>query len=67
MLDAYGWDDIAPECEFLMDYEVDDDASGRKKKPWRYRWPDAVHDEVLARLLELNYRRAEEEQRERHT
>jgi hypothetical protein len=32
---------------------------GDKKKP--YRWPDDVHDEVLARLLELNAERAREE------
>ena len=37
-------------------------ASGRgRKKPWRYRWVDEVRDEVLARLLELNKKRAEEE------
>ena len=37
-------------------------ASTRKKKlPWRYCWPEAVHDEVLARLLDLNQERYEEE------
>jgi hypothetical protein len=65
ILDAYGWTDIKPTCEFLLDYEVeDDDEEGgkrKKKKPWRYRWPDEVRDEVLARLLELNRQRAEEE------
>jgi hypothetical protein len=63
VLDAYGWTDIPTECEFLLDYEVEDDEAGsrRKKKPWRYRWPDEVHDEVLARLLDLNQKRAEEE------
>ena len=35
--------------------------SRRRKKPWRYRWPDDVRDEVLARLLELNATRAEQE------
>ena len=34
-----------------------------KKKPWRYRWPDDVRDEVLARLIELNAERAKAEQR----
>ena len=34
---------------------------GRRKKPYRYRWPDAVRDEVLARLLALNAERAEAE------
>jgi hypothetical protein len=33
----------------------------RRKKPWRYRWPDEVRDEVLARLLKLNAERAEQE------
>jgi len=34
---------------------------GKGKLPWRYRWPEATHDEVLARLLDLNQKRAEEE------
>lgn len=64
VLDAYGWTDIPTDCEFLLDYEVDDEeGSSRRKKPWRYRWPDDVHDEVLARLLALNAERAAEEQR----
>ena len=42
VLDAYGWTDIPTACEFLLDYEVDEEESGRRKKPWRYRWPDEV-------------------------
>jgi hypothetical protein len=64
VLDAYGWTDLKPTCEFLLDYEEDEDGSGggrRCKKPWRYRWPDDCRDEVLARLLKLNRQRAEEE------
>ena len=61
VLDAYGWTDIPTDCEFLLEYEDDEEDSSRKKKPWRYRWPDAVHDEVLARLFELNRQRAEQE------
>jgi hypothetical protein len=69
VLEAYGWHDLAETatCDFLLDYEVDeddDDASSsrrQKKKPWRYRWPDDFRDEVLARLLELNKQRAEQE------
>ena len=34
---------------------------GKSKLPWRYRWPEATHDEVLARLLDLNQKRHEEE------
>ena len=64
-MDAYGWTDLKPRCDFLLDYEEEDDeAEGggrRRKKPWRYRWPDEFRDEVLARLLELNKRRAEQE------
>ncbi|PZU98521.1 MAG: SAM-dependent methyltransferase [Cyanobium sp.] len=33
----------------------------RKKLPWRYRWPDEVRDDVLARLLALNAERYAEE------
>jgi hypothetical protein len=70
VLTAYGWTDLLPKCacEFLLDYEDDESESAteesggrKKKKPWRYRWPDEVRDEVLARLLKLNAERAEEE------
>lgn len=62
VLDAYGWNDIPTDCEFLLDFEIEDEEEwGNKKKPWRFRWPDAVHDEVLARLLELNAERARKE------
>ena len=61
VLAAYGWRDIAPDCEFLLDYAIDEEEWGQKKKPWRYRWPDATRDEVLARLLALNAERAEAE------
>ncbi|WP_448600128.1 type IIL restriction-modification enzyme MmeI [Thermoleptolyngbya sp.] len=71
VLDAYGWHDIPTTCEFRLDYDDEDaltpdPSPGRrggkgKKKPWRYRWPEEVHDEVLARLLKLNQERAEEE------
>ena len=68
VLTAYGWADLLPRCtcEFLLDYEDEEDdepATGKrkKKKPWRYRWPDEVRDEVLARLLTLNATRHAEE------
>jgi len=61
VLDAYGWMDIPTDCEFLLDYEIDEEIWGNKKKPYRYRWPDEIHDEVLARLLDLNAKRYEEE------
>lgn len=61
VLDAYGWHDIPTDCEFLLDYEIDEETWGKKKKPYRYRWPDAVHDEVLARLLDLNQQRYQQE------
>jgi hypothetical protein len=58
---AYGWGDIETDCEFLLDYEIAEEAWGDRKKPYRYRWPDKVRDEVLARLLHLNAQRAKEE------
>lgn len=62
VLDAYGWTDIRPTCEFDLEWEDDEaENSRRRKKPWRYRWPEPIRDEVLARLLALNARRAEEE------
>lgn len=61
VLDAYGWYDIPNDCDFFLDYEIDEETWGTKKKPYRYRWPDEVQDEVLARLLALNKKRAEEE------
>jgi hypothetical protein len=38
-------------------------STGKRKLPWRYKWPTATHDEVLARLLELNQQRYLEEKR----
>lgn len=64
VLGAYGWTDIPTTCEFVPEFddEEDEDENGRpRRKKYRYRWPDEVRDEVLARLLELNRRRAIEE------
>ena len=61
VLDAYSWDDIPTDCDFLLDYEIDQEKWGKRKKPYRYRWPDEIRDEVLARLLALNAERAREE------
>jgi hypothetical protein len=65
VLDAYGWHDLKPECGFLPEFseEAHEEPSGRPRRQpkFRYRWPDQIHDEVLARLLELNRTRAEEE------
>ena len=63
VLDAYGWSDISTDCEFLLDYEIDEETRGNRKKPYRYRWPDDIRNEVLARLLELNGEFAAEEAR----
>jgi hypothetical protein len=65
VLDAYGWSDIPTDCDFILDYEEEEDTENsrgrQKKKPWRYRWREEIHDEVLARLLDLNQKRAEAE------
>ena len=77
LLDAYGWTDISTDCDFLLDYAIEEaepsagahgkplaSTAGARKKPYRYRWPDTVRDDVLARLLELNTTRAAEEAHE---
>lgn len=67
VLAAYGWNNIQPQCEFLLDYEDEEEddeetsAKRQRKKPYRYRWNEATHDEVLARLLDLNQKRYEQE------
>lgn len=63
VLGAYGWTDIEPVCEFFpeFDEEDEDDSSspGRVRQvKHRYRWPEYIHDEILARLLALNVKRA---------
>ena len=60
LLGAYGWTDIPTRCEFLPEYETNDDASWRTGR-YRLRWPSGVRDSVLARLLELNGTRTSEE------
>ena len=59
VLRAYGWDDLDPEPVFEREWEGYEE---EKPGPWRYRWPEADRDEVLARLLRLNAERAAEEQ-----
>lgn len=65
VLSAYGWFDIHTDCKFVLDYEIDEQEWGHRRKPYRYRWPNEVRDEVLARLLELNAHRAELEAKRR--
>ena len=63
MLDAYGWHDLRPVPAFFPEFDEEEDEDGwhlarAKPKKHRYRWPDEMHDEVLARLLALNLERA---------
>jgi hypothetical protein len=44
---VYGWRDIAPVADFF-------ELQIGSKPAWRYRWPDGLRDDVLARLLALN-------------
>ncbi len=65
---------LPPNVPILLDgrpVEKNDEAAafdslvrtGRRKLPWRYKWSEAIHDEVLARLLDLNQQRHLEEVR----
>lgn len=59
VLAAYGWTDLAPAPEFLLEYEIDESTwSPRRRKPYRLRYPTPLHDTLLSRLLELNARRS---------
>jgi hypothetical protein len=51
----YFFPDAASACRFQSHIKKD----GKGKLPWRYRWPDEVRDDILARLLALNAQRAE--------
>ena len=48
-------------CTFEAQVRAYGAVKGKKKLPWRYRWPEAVRDDVLARLLALNAERYAEE------
>ena len=61
VLDAYGWHDIKTDCDFFPDYTEEDEDGNEVEKSIRYRWPDEVRDEVLARLLDLNAKYHEED------
>jgi methylase of polypeptide subunit release factors len=55
VLDAYGWPDLQPQCDFFPKFADEDPGEAGK---FLYRWPDEMQDEVLARLLDLNAQRA---------
>jgi hypothetical protein len=63
VLVAYGWNDLIPRAvpkfEPLFEEDEDDTPAGKRaRKKYRYRWPEDIRDEVLARLLALNAERA---------
>jgi len=66
VLDAYGddWKSIPTDCEFIPDFTEEDDDGNEIPKNIRYRWPNEVRDDVLARLIALNAERAEQEKLE---
>jgi hypothetical protein len=62
VLRAYSWDDLELTYDFFPDFEPTEDDDGEPTRPRiRYRWPNELREEVLARLLALNALRAEEE------
>jgi hypothetical protein len=68
VLAAYGWSDLLPQLEygFYPDFEPTEDEDGEPiKVRLRYRWPNALREEVLGRLLDLNAQRAAEEEQVR--
>jgi hypothetical protein len=58
--ELFFWEaDVA--CAFEAQMRAYGAVKGKKKFPWRYRWPEDVRDDVLARLLTLNAERYAEE------
>jgi hypothetical protein len=58
--ELFFWD-AGDALDFQGQLQASGAITGRRKLPWRYRWPDAVRDDVLARLLALNAKRYAEE------
>ncbi|MFM7675526.1 MAG: Eco57I restriction-modification methylase domain-containing protein, partial [Synechococcus sp.] len=58
--DLFFWD-AGDALDFQGQLQAYGAITGRRKLLWRYRWPDAVRDDVLARLLALNAERYAEE------
>ncbi len=61
VLEAYGWADINSVYEFIQEnITAEESEASQADSPikYRYRWPDDIRDEVLARLLALNAERA---------
>ena len=58
--DLFFWD-AGDALDFQGQLQAYGAITGRRKLPWRYRWPESVRDDVLARLLALNAERYEEE------
>jgi hypothetical protein len=58
VLRAYGWDDLA---DLAQPEFIEQDADEGKQAKTRLDWPSEFKDEVLARLLALNAKRAEAE------
>jgi hypothetical protein len=70
VLDAYGWTEIPTHCELISEFgdEEDEDEDERSRPRRRkFRWPDDVRDDVLARLLILNQQRGAAEALEAKT
>ena len=58
MLDAYGWTDVPCHRSFLPVAGTENTLTGTGPTAVRLRWPDAVTNEVLGRLLALHRERA---------
>ena len=60
VLDAYGWTGLKPPATSSSTTRTSDRCrrhphwAAAAAAPWRYRWPDELRNEVLARLLKLN-------------
>ena len=67
VLVAYGWEDIKLDYDFAAEFDQDDESndssSSNNGKSYRLKLKPDVHDEILARLLNLNSSKYEAEVR----
>ena len=50
VLNAYDWSDLTTDCDFLLDYAIDEAPGTARRYPVATAWPDTFRDKVLARF-----------------
>ena len=64
VLKTYGWNDLATDHDFFLDFEEEHEEKDKRKKPYRYRLSNELKDKIIGRLLDLNGKKADREKEE---